>query len=161
MRNFDHIGQFAGDDDIATGATGLPLPRFVSLKAQRANVRIGPTRQHGVAWTFTRSGLPIEIVAEFENWRRIRDSRGNEGWIYHALLSGERMVQYDPWQDDMSGALRVRPDKTSEITAHVENRAVLAVKECDGQWCRVSARGAEGYVRQERLWGVYPGERID
>ena len=145
---------------IATGASGLPLPRFVSVKSQRANVRIGPTRQHDIAWTFTRSGLPVEIVAEFENWRRIRDSGGNEGWIFHALLSGDRKVQYDPWQASQPGTLRRRPDASAEIAAHVENRAVLSVVSCDGEWCRVSARGTEGHVRQERLWGVYPGETI-
>lgn len=146
---------------VATGASGLPLPRFVSLKAQRANVRIGPTRQHDVAWTFTRSGLPVEIIAESENWRRIRDSGGNEGWIFHSLLSGERTVQYDPWQTDVPGTLRSQPDANGEIAAYVENRAALKVMNCDGEWCRVSARGTQGHIRQEHLWGVYPGEAIE
>jgi SH3-like domain-containing protein len=146
---------------IATGASGLPLPRFVSLKAARANVRVGPSRQHDVAWTFNQSGMPVEIVAEFENWRRIRDSGGNEGWVYHALLSGERTGLYDPWQSSNPGVLRAQPKRTASIAAHVENRAVLKVSQCDGTWCAVSAGRAEGYVEQSRLWGVYPGEQVD
>ena len=145
---------------LARGASGLPLPRFVSLKASPANVRIGPTREHAVAWTYTQPGLPVEIVAEHENWRRIRDSGGNEGWIFHALLSGERMAQFDPWRTDSAGAMRTRPDENSGIAAHVENRALLRVSECDGDWCRVSANAASGFVRQDSLWGVYPGERF-
>ena len=69
-------------------ASGLPLPRFVSLKADRVNVRIGPAKTHEVKWVYQRAGLPVEITAEFENWRRIRDADGTEGWVYHSLLSG-------------------------------------------------------------------------
>jgi SH3-like domain-containing protein len=81
--------QAAGD--IAVGATsGLPVPRFVSLKPDRVTVRGGPTRDHEIAFVFTRSGLPVEITAESDNWRRIRDWEGAEGWVYHSLLSGRR-----------------------------------------------------------------------
>ena len=72
--------------------TGLPLPRFVSLKSERVNVRRGPSNEHGVAWVFTRKSLPVEIIAEFDHWRRIRDSEGAEGWVYHSLLVGRRTV---------------------------------------------------------------------
>jgi SH3-like domain-containing protein len=157
----DQVSSNSTAQPIATGASGLPLPRFVSLKPARANVRIGPSRQHAVAWTFNQSGLPVEIVAEFENWRRIRDSQGNEGWIYHALLSGERTSLYAPWQKGRPGVLHTRPDETASIAAHVENRAVLKVRSCDGTWCQVSAGRADGFVNQSRLWGVYPGEQVD
>src|SRR6187401_2096362 len=76
--------------DAAGSASGLPVPRYVSLKSDRVNVRAGPTKDHAVAWVFTRPGLPVEVTAEFENWRRIRDSEGAEGWVYHSLLSGKR-----------------------------------------------------------------------
>src|SRR5262252_6644676 len=83
--------------DIAPGsASGLPIPRFVSLKADRVNVRAGPTKDHDVAWVYTRSGLPVEVTAEFENWRRIRDWEGAEGWVYHSLLSGRRTATVAP-----------------------------------------------------------------
>jgi SH3-like domain-containing protein len=76
---------------IAAGsASGLPVPRFVSLKADKVNMHIGPAKHYEVKWLYQRAGLPVEITAEFENWRRIRDSDGTEGWVYHSLLSGRR-----------------------------------------------------------------------
>ena len=71
-------------------ASGLPVPRFVSLKADKVNMHIGPAKTYEVRWVYQRAGLPVEITAEFENWRRIRDSDGAEGWVYHSLLSGRR-----------------------------------------------------------------------
>ena len=76
--------------DTPLGASGLPVPRYVSLKSDHVNVRAGPTKDNDVAWVYTRSGLPVEITAEYENWRRVRDSEGAEGWVYHSLLSGRR-----------------------------------------------------------------------
>src|SRR5438067_8632843 len=76
--------------------SGLPLPRFVSLKPDRVNVRGGPTRDHEVTFVYTRAGLPVEITAESDNWRRIRDWEGAEGWVYHSLLSGRRTVVVSP-----------------------------------------------------------------
>jgi SH3-like domain-containing protein len=76
--------------DSALTSSGLPVPRYVSLKSDHVNVRAGPTKDNDVAWVYTRSGLPVEITAEFENWRRVRDSEGAEGWVYHSLLSGRR-----------------------------------------------------------------------
>ncbi|MGY2931450.1 SH3-like domain-containing protein [Bradyrhizobium sp. GM6.1] len=77
-------------DNTPQTASGLPVPRYVSLKSDHVNVRAGPTKDNDVAWVYTRSGLPVEITAEFENWRRVRDSEGAEGWVYHSLLSGRR-----------------------------------------------------------------------
>ena len=70
--------------------SGLPVPRFVSLKSDKVNVRAGPTKDHDVAWVYNRAALPVEVTAEFENWRRIRDWEGAEGWVYHSMLSGRR-----------------------------------------------------------------------
>src|SRR6202008_3387717 len=78
------------------GTSGLPIPRFVSLKSDKVNVRAGPTKDHDVAWVYNRAALPVEITAEFENWRRIRDWEGAEGWVYHSLLSGRRTALVSP-----------------------------------------------------------------
>src|ERR1700692_4714260 len=82
------VGYSAKDAGQAT--SGLPVPRYVSLKSDHVNVRAGPTKDNAVAGVCTRSGLPVEITAEYENWRRVRDSEGAEGWVYHSLLSGRR-----------------------------------------------------------------------
>src|SRR3954462_376898 len=76
--------------EAGVSTSGLPVPRYVSLKSDHVNVRAGPTKDNDAAWVYTRSGLPVEITAEFENWRRVRDSEGAEGWVYHSLLSGRR-----------------------------------------------------------------------
>src|SRR5690349_12112039 len=77
--------------------TGLPVPRYVSLKTDRVNLREGPSKDHRTAWVFQRAGLPVEIIAEYETWRRIRDSEGTEGWVLHSLLSGRRTALVMPW----------------------------------------------------------------
>jgi len=76
--------------------TGLPVPRYVSLKTDRVNLREGPSKDHRTAWVFQRAGLPVEIIAEYETWRRIRDSEGTEGWVLHSLLSGRRTALVMP-----------------------------------------------------------------
>lgn len=144
----------------AQQTTGLPLPRFVSLKAGRVNVRIGPSNEHAVKWIFVRAGLPVEIVQEFENWRRIRDSSGEEGWVYHGLLSGRRTALVAPWQNAEPTALYVRGDATSTVKATLAPNVVVQVRECDGQWCEVEGPSFAGFVEQAMLWGVYPDETV-
>src|SRR3954467_10988840 len=98
-------------------ASGLPVPRFVSLKSDKVNVRAGPTKDHDVAWVYTRSGLPVEITAEFENWRRVRDSEGAEGWVYHSLLSGRRTAVITMKTKDELASLYDRPDSKGTVSA--------------------------------------------
>ena len=146
--------------EIATGPSGLPLPRFVSLKADRINVHVGPAKTYDVTWIYTRASLPVEITAEFENWRRIRDGEGAEGWVYHSLLSGRRTGMVVS-KDDSIVPLRDAGDPEGTITAKLEPGVVGIVKRCTGSWCRISGEGFDGWIEQSRLWGVYPNEKID
>ncbi|WP_371344817.1 SH3 domain-containing protein [Ancylobacter sp. IITR112] len=141
--------------------SGLPVPRFVSLKADKVNVRSGPTRDHGVAWVFTRAGLPVEITAEFENWRRIRDADGAEGWVYHSMLSGRRTALVTPWKAGEEVSLYAEPSTTSAVRARLEAGVLGKVEHCDGKWCRFYDNGFDGFIEQVRLWGVYPGEKLE
>lgn len=143
------------------GASGLPIPRFVSLKAEKVNVRRGPSSDHPVAWVFQRKGLPVEIVAEFENWRRIRDSDGEEGWILQNMLAGKRTAEIAPWKQGQNVPLMQSPKAGAGIVAQVSSGVVAEVEACDGDWCELSAGGYDGYVQQTQLWGVYPGEKVD
>jgi SH3-like domain-containing protein len=138
--------------------TGLPLPRFVSLKSERVNVRRGPSSEHGVVWVFTRKSLPVEIIAEFDHWRRIRDSEGAEGWVYHSLLDGRRTVIAAPWDKDKTVQLHASGSTSGELVARIGSGAMGELKSCDGKWCFTAFGGYEGYVSQETLFGVYPGE---
>jgi SH3-like domain-containing protein len=150
-----------GKIDKSLAPSGLPLPRFVSLKAERVNVRRGPSSDHDVAWVFQRKGLPVEIVAEFENWRRIRDSDGAEGWVYQSMLSGRRTALVAPWRKDDVIPLYSGPKTSEGLIAKVKPGVVGTVEKCDGEWCDISAGGYDGWVEQPMLWGVYPGEEID
>jgi SH3-like domain-containing protein len=142
-------------------ASGLPLPRFVSLKADKVNMHIGPAKNHEVRWLYQRAGLPVEITAEFENWRRIRDSDGAEGWVYHSLLSGKRTGVVIAKSKDELVPVHERADGNSTVIAQLQPGVLGSVKRCNGGWCRVQGQGFDGWVVQERLWGVYPNEKVD
>ncbi len=147
--------------DAATSASGLPVPRYVSLKSDHVNVRAGPTKDNDVAWVYTRSGLPVEITAEFENWRRVRDSEGAEGWVYHSLLSGRRTAVVTTKTKDELAPLYDRADSASAVAARLQNGVVAQVKRCANGWCRVMGTGFDGWIEQQRLWGVYADEKVE
>ncbi len=149
------------EEAVLKGASGLPLPRFVSLKFDKVNVRKGPSVKHQVAWIFARKGLPVEIIAEFEHWRRVRDSEGEEGWVYYSLLTGKRTVLVTPWRKKQRIELYGQSDGTGKPIAVVEAGALGAVKNCTGKWCHFAAAGIEGWISQELLWGVYPDEHLN
>ena len=143
------------------GPSGLPVPRFVSLKAGRVNVRVGPGEDYKVSWVFTRSALPVEIVAEFENWRRVRDSDGEVGWVFHSLLSGKRTAVVAPWEKGDPAAIRADATPSSGVTAWLQPGVLASVDRCRGGWCDISGDGFGGWIEANRLWGVYPDEKVD
>ncbi len=114
-------GLAAKDKDAVATASGLPVPRYVSLKSDHVNVRAGPTKDQDVTWIYTRSGLPVEITAEFENWRRVRDSEGAEGWVYHSLLSGRRTAVITMKKKDDLAPIYDRADATSAVAAKLRH----------------------------------------
>ena len=155
--------QAGSDIAIATGSvSGLPVPRFVSLKSDRVNVRAGPTKDQEVRWVYTRAGMPVEITAEFENWRRIRDWEGAEGWVYHSLLSGKRTAVVVPTLKDRSGAaLRAARCASRAEVARLQSGVLGMLKSCNGTWCEFAGKNFDGWIRQDRLWGAYPNEKVD
>src|SRR4051795_3095651 len=147
--------------DAAVASSGLPVPRYVSLKSDHVKVRAGPTKDNEVAWIYTRSGLPVEITAEFENWRRVRDSEGAEGWVYHSLLSGRRTAVITMKSKDELASLYDRPDSAGTVAARLQAGVVAQVKKCATGWCRVVGNGFDGWIEQQRLWGVYADEKVE
>lgn len=147
---------------VAKGKSGLPLPRFVSLKSGRVNSRVGPGVTYAVDWLYLKSGLPIEIIQEFDNWRKVRDSDGAEGWINQSLLSSRRTAIVAPWQRGKKTQLSVlgEPSANANVVAIVEPGVVGQIKNCNGEWCEVSFDGHLGWMTQKLLWGAYPGESI-
>jgi SH3-like domain-containing protein len=147
--------------DVAGNTSGLPIPRYVSLKSDHVNVRAGPTKDNDVAWVYTRSGLPVEITAEFENWRRVRDSEGAEGWVYHSLLSGRRTAVVTMKSKGELATLHASADPSSAVTARLQAGVIAQVKKCDQHWCRIAGEGFDGWIEQQRLWGVYADEKVE
>jgi SH3-like domain-containing protein len=142
-------------------SSGLPLPRFVSLKADKVNVHVGPGKSYEVKWRYQRAGLPVEVTGEYENWRRIRDSDGSEGWVYHSLLSGRRTAMVMLRNKEELIALHSRPNAESTVTAQLQSGVIGTIKRCNNGWCRLTGEGFDGWLPQVRLWGVYPNESIN
>jgi SH3-like domain-containing protein len=150
----------AGAQQVGS-VTGRLVPRYVSLKTDRVNLREGPSKDHPTKWVFQRAGLPVEITAEFETWRKIRDSEGAEGWVLHSLLSGRRTALVGPGKEGQTFFLYARPNLKSEYVAKLQSGVIGNIRSCDGEWCRIEGEGFDGYIRQIELWGVYPNEKVE
>ncbi len=143
-------------------SSGLPLPRFVSLSNHETNVRAGPGQHYPIKWVMKRKGLPVEVVLEYDNWRKIKDPEGEEGWVFHTLLSGKRTALIhsenpvyayrDPYENE---------SKKSIVTIELEPFVLVDIHTCKASWCNVSTSGLSGWVKRKSLWGVYEHERID
>jgi SH3-like domain-containing protein len=150
--------------------SGLPLPRFATTRSDPINVRVGPGTRYEVAWIYLKPGVPVEIIQEFDTWRKIRDVDGVEGWVHQNLLSGARAAYVAPWDATAQVPLRSSRSPEAAPRALLTSRFRVSIDECDGQWCAVSAthqpegeRPAtySGYVSQAELWGVYQTETFD
>ena len=149
-----------------TNPSGLPLPRFVTTRSEPINVRVGPGTRYDVAWVFVKAGLPVEIIQEFDTWRKIRDLDGQEGWVHQNLLTGTRAAYVTPWISDNQVPLRAGRDNTAGVRAWLTSRLLLQIANCDGAVCAVSTRDDtgrtfSGFVGQADLWGVYPDEKFN
>lgn len=132
----------------------FPLPRFASLRAKSVNLHVGPGNNYPTEWKFVRPGIPVEILAEFDTWRQIRDWQGTQGWVHKSLLCGKRTAVIQKKQRK----LHKNPDESSAIAAHVEPGVLATLLECRNDWCRVDIQGVRGWVKRRFIWGVYPHE---
>lgn len=144
-------------DNTDKGESGLPIPRFVSLRADEVNLRTGPGVRYPVDWVVQRRGLPVEVVAEFEAWRKIRDQEGVEGWVNKAMLSGRRTILVT---GDVR-TLRRSHSADAPAVARVEPGVVARLVKCDESWCKVEVDNYDGWLQRSELWGLYPGEKIE
>lgn len=137
--------------------TNLPIPRYVSLKTKEANVRRGPSLSHKIDWIYKRKNMPLEIYAEYENWRRVRDFEGLGGWVHYTLLSGIRYVLV---KDELL-EMRLLPSIEAQVIAKVPQHNIATLDKCTKEWCRIIDDGYKGWVRKEAIWGVYKNEAIN
>lgn len=148
-------------------ASGLPLPRFVSVGNAPSNVRVGPGTRYEIAWTFIRPGVPVEIVQEFDTWRKIRDVGGEEGWVHQSLVVSNRTALVTPWASEGQTPLRAAAREDAAVRAWLGPNILVDVRNCNGRYCEVqfshggqSGRSTRysGFIAQSALWGVYEGE---
>ena len=137
--------------------TGLPVPRFVSLGADKVNARVGPGTNYPINWVYTRRNLPVEVIAEYELFRKIRDQEGAESWVHKNLLSGRRYILIT------GGTRRVReqPAESAAVAMMAEGGVQGRLLKCKDAWCQIEVQGSKGYVPRTYLWGVYADETIE
>ncbi len=155
-----------GEAPQQLGPSGFPIPRFLTLKANKVNVRKGPSSDHAVAWVFQRKGMPVEITAEFENWRKIRDSQGEEGWILQQMLSGRRFAMAPDWDKQKFVVLHDGETARSETIAKLTPGAIAKIDSCSGDWCYLKPKTMQatpckpnsGVFTLEKYW-IKPASR--
>lgn len=134
----------------------LPIPRYVSLKKDEVNVRTGPGPQYPIEWIFSRQHMPVEVLQEFQHWRKIRDVEGAEGWVHSSMLSAKRYALIT----GETRTLRRRPEPDGALAARLEPGVIAQVVECQAQWCRLEVGSIKGWLSRAEFWGVYPNETV-
>lgn len=144
---------------MAGETSGLPLPRFVSLRSDEVNLRTGPGQRYPIDWIYARKDLPVEVIAEFEAWRKIRDWQGTEGWVHQSMLSGRRMMVVIGGQHQLRGS----DGDSADILAVVEPGVLGRLLQCprNRDYCRVEVDRVQGWFKRDEIWGVYKGEWIE
>ena len=137
-----------------SGDAETTMPRFVSLRSNEVNVRAGPGPRYPIKWVFLQKDMPVEVVAEYDTWRKVRDWEGSEGWIHRAMLSSRRSIVVT----GETRTIRREPSEGSPAVARLAPGLVAIIERCDASWCRVSAGGYDGWLPREGLWGLYPNE---
>lgn len=141
---------------VAAGNADAVLPHFASLHSDKVNLRAGPGDRYPIEWVYIRKDWPVEVIAKFDHWQRVRDWEGTEGWIHEKMVTGRRDVI-------ITGgvrALRQAPDLGAGLVARAEPGVVARLDECRGEWCRIEAGEVIGWVQRSDIWGVYPNETV-
>ncbi len=133
------------------------LPRFESLRSDKAYLRVGPGVRFPIAWVYQRRGLPVEVIEEYDTWRRVRDRDGVEGWMHSSLLQTKRQVLVHGGVRDMRRAA----EDGAPVVARLEPGVIGALQKCETNWCRVEITGLSGWIRRDQIWGVYPFEALN
>jgi SH3-like domain-containing protein len=134
--------------------TGLPLPRYASLKDDEIYVRAGPGQRYPIKFIFQRDQLPVKITHEFAGWRKVIDARGNEGWVYGVLISGKRTALVTA--DNVK--VRRSDENDARSVAELAKDVIVPIETCGVSYCLVKGEGYEGWVDRTTLWGIDPKE---
>jgi SH3-like domain-containing protein len=150
--------EFATDSETAKSSSGLPIPRYVSLADEKVIMRTGPGLRYPIKWIYQRQKLPVEVIQEFDTWRKVRDIDGDDGWVHQSLLTGIRTVMV---KGENPVSLYREADDGSAVLARFEPGVVARATSCAGTWCEVTSGGYSGFAQRKFLWGIYDSEDFD
>jgi SH3-like domain-containing protein len=139
-------------------SSGLPIPRYVSIASEKVFVRTGPALRYPIKWIYQRNKMPVEVIQEFDTWRKVRDIDGDDGWVHQSLLSGERNVII---KGERNLPVYREPTDNSRMMVLLEPGVIAKAVQCKGLWCQVTAQGYRGYAERKFLWGIYESEDFD
>ena len=131
--------------------SGFCVPRWVSLKRGEVYGRKGAGKDYPALWIYRVKGLPVQVVAETTDWRRICDPDGGASWVHRSMIDGKRSIMALPGDP---APLRASPGEQAPIKAYLGARALAAVQRCQTGWCKVSAPGGGGWIETSRVWGA-------
>jgi SH3-like domain-containing protein len=138
--------------------SGLPIPRFVALKSNEVNVRTGPGSRYPISWVYRKADMPVEVVEEFDYWRKIRDAEGTTGWVHKTMLEGKR---YAMIKGKKAQIMRIDHEEKAKPILKAEPMVIGKIVECEKSWCRLQIDGRKGWLPKSTLWGVYPDEVME
>ena len=154
------FGNASAQNLIDDGETGLAIPRFASLRSNHINARSGPGARYPIEWVYMQKSAPVEIIAEFELWRKIKDWQGSETWVHKSMLTGKRFVKViTPGENN----IYAKDDYNAKVIAKVEDEVVGEIKKCpvNTNFCLVQFGSVDGWIPKQNLYGIYPDEIID
>ena len=132
-------------------------PYYESIKPSRARMRTGPGRAYPATWLYIRAGLPVKVIAVYQDWKKIEDPDGTQGWFLDTLLSTRRTAMVSGTTTDM----REKRDYDSRLLWRAAPGVIGRISDCSGGWCWFDVGGKAGYVEETHLWGVDPGEQLN
>ena len=135
--------------------TGLELPRFVSLKSNDVNLRVGPSINYPIKIKYIEKNLPVEVIDEFDAWRKIKDYDDHVGWLHKSLIKGDRFILTVTKKENKKNIYN-RPN--GKIIGIVNNNNILSLEKCLVNWCYITHDNLRGWLSKEFIWGVYKEE---
>ena len=141
---------WAAPEPSILNPSGLPVPRYVSLKSDDVNLRAGPGKRYPIRWHYARARLPVQIVEEFAHWRKIRDFEGTTGWVHKGIVDGKRTVLIM----DKQQSLYSKPSADSTLVMRVAPNVIASLKECQPDWCQVEIQDRKAWIRKTNIWGT-------
>ena len=139
------------------------IPHYASIKSSEVNVRKGPNVRYSIEWVYKKKGEPVEVIAQFEHWNRIRDVTGDEGWVKSVMLSKKRtgvIIVAPPKNNKQASSAKLfaslyrKPDNSSNIFAKIESSKRVAIEQCQKEWCKIKINDISGWTEKQYLWGV-------